>query len=383
MNNLCSKKEQDYFVIESISSDGITMSAEDAGVQGFILFNKDNTVQVMVMGSSITGTWDDATITIDGNVAPFSVEGDVLKFGLSGSLDEDPWFFRRSDEEPPADGEASGGGTTAEIAITDGFVAGRMSVVCPDGWFFFPQSFISGVIKFVDTPDSEKIFNAPAIEVVYRLQEAAQDKDEDDTADTQIKYFGDSAVKVRGNVDKALLEQIMETVQLTWETEQSTLAICEGKDEDFFKIRSSTPKDGGSTANLAALKLAGFDDSAILFRKDGTVRAKFNVLLIPDWKIGNLVSGTWKENVMTFTEGENHQSASGKTAQAFDKDISSLTEQLQSIQSLDDTLETELFKKVGVVSFTLDGDLLTLDFELCKATFRRCNDDIPEILSEL
>jgi len=358
MNNLCSKKEQDYFVIESIFVEGVVVSAEEAGLQSFILFNKDNTLQFTISGGSVSGAWSNEVITVEGDGIPYSIDGDVLKLGMNGSLDEDPWLFRRSEEEPPAAVEALGGGTTAELAITDGIATGQMSAVCPDGWYYFPIVNDVGIIKFVDTSDLAKVFDAVAIEVVCCLREMAHAEDENDTADTQMKYFDDILVKVRGKADKAVLEQVMATVQTTWDTEQSTLAICEGKDENLFKIRSIIAPD--YMLNLTQMTDA---DSCILFRKDGTVRANLTFsAFIPNWEIEDLVAGTWKEGVMTFTEG-------------FSEEHLAYKEKMLGYNP-------DMVFSGGDIPFTLEGDILSVEIaEGRKATFRRCNDAIPDFLA--
>ena len=370
MNNLCNNKEQDYFVIESVSNEGVMMSAEEAGARAALLFHKDNTVEIMIMGDAMKTVWNDEknTITIEGEDYPYLLDGDVLKFGISGSLDEDPWMFRRSDEEPPAfdiegsdsDSDSSAktpsGGGTAEVSITDGFVTGRMTAVCPDGWKSFSTSLLPGSITMLPLRDMD---DEPDITVLYILKEAAQSEDFYDEGNTVIvKIFDNGAVKVRGKADKALLEQVLATVQLTWDAKQSALAICEGREEDFFKIRSITQY--GVTQTLDSLKIFGNDNDSILFRKDGTVHAN---LTFANWLIGNLVEGTWNDNVMTFTDGVSEEGLAYKAKMQKYKEMG-----------------VDLPPEGGSATFTLEGDVLTVGIEDKTIVFGRNNDEIPENL---
>jgi hypothetical protein len=346
--NICSKNETDYFVIESVtdnSGSGITIEKlKELGLQFYLIFHKDGSIDTM-QGVPMSGTWNENTITLtaeeDGEtiviILPFSIEGDLLKYERDGET----WRFIRSDETP-AFCEATGGGTIAEIEITDGFVTGHMSVICPGGWYYHQQTLMEGLIRLSVSPlPLDTAVSSIAIE--YCIKECAKHTIEGEKGETTIEdkewsgvyneenaeiemisYIGDSAItiKIAGEEAMAVLEQIMTTVQLTWNTEQSNLAICEGKEYDFFKMRSlSTPE---RTAHHVLLKTLGYD-WCILFNKDGSVRAKFDRAVNCFWGDGfeDVVSGSWKNNMMTFIGGDNN--TTGNLAFTLEKDILSVT----------------------------------------------------------
>jgi len=372
MNNICSKKETDYFVIESVTDNagsGVTVAMfKDMGIQFSLTFLKDGSINSM-QGFPMSGTWNENSITLtaeaDGETMevtlPYSIEGDRLQYERDGET----WTFIRSDEEP-ASGEAPGGGTVAEIEITDGFATGHLSVVCPDGWYYHAQTFMEGLIRLSNSPQSLDIA-APSIAIEYCIAECAKHTIEGEVREAEINdktwscaynaeeeslemitRIGDSAItiKIASGEAAAVMEQIVSTVQLIWDTEQSARAICEDKETDFFKIRSlSLPE---RSMNHSLLKTFGYD-WCILFHKDGNVRAKFDRSVNCFWGdgFGHVVSGSWQNNEMTFTNDDN--SATGKLA------------------------------------FQLEGDILSVTFadtDNTAVTFRRSDDTPPDFLTK-
>jgi hypothetical protein len=357
MNNLI--KDKDYFVAESVTDNGGNGMTIDAlkgmGMQFSLLFHQDGTIEAM-QGFPMTGTWDEnaITLTVEGGgetmviILPFTLEGDVLKYEQEGET----WTYRRSDEEPLVSGAAPGGGTVAEITITDGFATGRMSVVCPDGWYYHEQTLMEGVILFSNSPQPFDT-DAASITVAYSIRECAKHTIEGDAVSAtiddktwhsvtdkenmtveMIACIGDSAVTVKRPEDLKddALMQILSTVQIAWDKEQTSLAICEDKEEDFFKMRSMTTPEQRA-ANYALLKTLGYDWH-ILFRKDGTLQAKFDTAVTHKWgdDFENTVSGSWQNNTMTFTAGD----------------------------------------KTGQLTFTLEGDIISITFDdNTIVTFRR------------
>ncbi|MCL2511343.1 MAG: hypothetical protein FWF09_04770 [Bacteroidales bacterium] len=253
----------------------------------------------------------------------------------------------------------------AEIEITDGFATGRLSVVCPDGWYYHPQTLMEGLIRLSTSPQPFDTA-APSIAIEYCIKECAKhtiegtagettidDKEwsgifnEEDGEIEMISRIGDSAItiKIAGEEAMEVLEQIMTTVQLAWDTEQSNLAICEGKKDDFFKMRSFSTSE--RTAGHVLLETFGYD-WCILFHDDGSVRAKFNRAVNCFWGdgFGDVVFGTWENNMMTFVGGDNNTT--------------------------------------GNLAFTLEGDILTVTFaatDNMTVTFRRSDDTPPDFIT--
>jgi len=259
----------------------------------------------------------------------------------------------------------TGGGALVQLEVSDGFATGRLSVVCPDGWYYHEQTLMEGIIRLSTSPQPFDL-SAPSAAIEYCIKERAKysiegdeggvtidDKvweglfDQESGTIEMITYLEDSAIMVRvcGEEGAEALEQIMTTVQLTWDTEQSSFAVCEERQEDFFQMRSlSTPNQA---AHHTLLKTFGYD-WCILFHRDGRVRAKFDRAVNCFWGdgFGDVVSGTWQGNVMTFTGDDNNA--------------------------------------MGTLDFTLEGDILTVcfaDTNNTTVTFRRSHDTPPAFLT--
>jgi len=101
---------------------------------------------------------------------------------------------------------------------------------------------------------------------------------------------------------------------------------CERKEKDYFIVE--TMPDEGSDITVADLLAQGLE-CYLLFSKDGTVGFR----MFSDYKLA-----TWKDNVITFTKGD---------------------------QSAD-------------FGFSLEDDVLTIDFSAGEMTFRRSDAEPPE-----
>ena len=359
MSDVCSDKDLDFFLVESTSM-GDREALLAMGMDAYVLFRGDGSAELMMMGGTATGTWsgDVMTLTADGETSEmkFLVDGDVLTIP-----EMDDITFRRSDYDSYDNNATApaGGGAVIETSVTDGFVNGVMSVVCPDGWYGRKTPMVDWVLMFNMSPDS--LLEDKKIYVEYGIRECVTiegERQEDQTnpesgqvwemavnEDGQliaVAYMGGNAVKVTTagleEDDIGVFGEIISTVRLAWEREESALSICGGESTDFFEIRSMATSS--SVGNRSLLTTMGYD-WCILFRGDGTVTAKFDGAVTCEWGdgFGAVVNGTWKDGVMTFTNG-------------------SVT---------------------GNLAYTLDGDRLTVAFrDGLPVVFQRSNAEPPE-----
>ena len=345
--NICKDRELDFFLIESCAI-GDRNALLGMGFDAYIRFHSDGTVEWLEMYMPMTGTWADGviTVTVEGETRTrkYTIDGDVLTI-----IDEDgngcDSLYRRSDYET-YDSSASappGAGETVEIPVTDGFRNGCLSAVCSDGWSGSREPS-TGMISFSCTdPDTPK-----GIYVKYDIRECAVLEGEkiDEMTEPEsgrvwerayiaeydqmqvLTYMDGSAIKVTASgldfsaeEDQEAIGIIIFTSNLSWETEESGLSVCEGKESDFFELRSMTTES--STGNRALLTQFGYD-WCILFRGDGTVTAKFDRAVTCHWGdgFGHVVNGRWADGAMTFIDGD----------------------------------------KQGVLAYTLEGDRMTVAF---------------------
>jgi len=327
-SNICKDKELDFFLLESCPL-GSRQTLLDMGMDAYMLFHSDGTVDMM-MGMVFTGTWNNESATFinddKATTMKYTLEGDILTIagGEEGGGDT---VYRRSDyaaygKEPSS---SASGGAIVSIPVTDGFITGVLSATCPDGWY--GRKNPSGDMIFFNT-DPDMHYSGTSIYIEYALKECvklegeklndltdpesgrvweAVSKDDNNLIET-VTYKDGNAIKVStsglADGDSAALISILSTVALTWDSQESSLGICEGKETDFFELRSMTTSS--STGNRALLVQFGYD-WCFLFRNDGTVIAKLDRAVTAYWGsggFGKVPSGTWRKGVMTFTNGD-------------------------------------------------------------------------------
>jgi hypothetical protein len=262
----------------------------------------------------------------------YTLDGDILTLFTEYlnddvPVEEETAKLRRSDYDSydANDSKPVEGGSVIETQVTNGFVAGVISIVCPEGWYGYKNALSPDMIMFTTDPNSSfasknitvscDISECVTIdgerlpenhEIEGRIWEGAID--EENNILQLATYMGGNAVKVvlsgsDAEDDGAALKTIFETLKLTWETEESALGICEGKDADFFELRSM--KLSSSFSNRASLQTFGYD-WCILFRSNGTVTARLDGSVTRCiFGFGSVVAnGTWAAGVMTFTNGD-------------------------------------------------------------------------------
>jgi hypothetical protein len=166
--------------------------------------------------------------------------------------------------------------------------------------------------------------------------------DEENNIMQLATYMGRNAVKVTltgsdAEEDGPNLGEILATVKLTWETEESAFGICEERDPDFFELRSM--KLSNSFSNRSSLQATGYDWS-FLFRQDGTFSARLDSSVTNYiYGFGSCIAnGTWKDGVLTFTNED----------------------------------------KSFTLAYTLEGDQLSIVFDDVPANFQRSNATPPD-----
>ena len=100
MANICNGTDLDFFLVES----GAGLSREamlGMGMDAYVLFKNDGTVEMLMMGMSLTGTWCDGVMTFadpedenETNEMKFILDGDILT--IPQETDGDI-IFKRSD----------------------------------------------------------------------------------------------------------------------------------------------------------------------------------------------------------------------------------------------------------------------------------------------
>ena len=352
--NICKSKEKDYFVLESMMSnatlngnfvnDPAFETLKGLGIENYLIFNNDGTAEIME-GELFNGTWNENsyTYTLYANteyakevVYNFTIEGDVL------TVDEHhpdqglgrPYItrkiYQRSDEEPTKAKEDTPvenffenkdmGGKTVEIIVINGLETGRMSAYCPPGWYFSDIAANMNKIFIIVSEDSMEgviITCVPREEAKFTIEGEEDENefgnitwkfriDEEDENRPKaefITYIGDSAVIIEG-VAYDDLQFILPSIELKWDVEQNNCTICEEKEEDLFNMNMLTTNKG-DTARENLIKQMGYD-WWIRFKKDGAVTAKLDKSVTRNWGdgFGDTVSGTWKDKMMTFTNGD-------------------------------------------------------------------------------
>ena len=333
-SNICNGRDLDFFLVESCMLGGRD-SLLGMGMDMYLLFKNDGTVEMLMMSMTMSGTWSDGLMTF---TAPddsgesmemnYTIEGDLLTVTEEESGET---VYRRNDdyESYNKSGPTSiGGGETIDIDVTDGFISGVMSATCPEGWYAYKNPVMDSMFMFTtsstlfDDGDGKKISvyfdikecvvaegeKQPELELGGKVWERA--RGEEDRTEL-VTVMGSSAVKVEVSGcsfdDEAVtmaLETVLSSVKLVWEREESSLGICEDGETDFFEIRSMSTSL--STGNRKFLQIMGFD-WCILFRSDGTVTAKFDGAVNCSWGDGfgwvDVVTGTWNDREMIFTSG--------------------------------------------------------------------------------
>ena len=328
--NICKDKDLDFFLVESASG----MSREDLlgmGMDAYVLFRSDGSVEMLMMRMSMTGTYSDGVLTFTNPEDPnesmdmkYTVDGDRLTL-ISEDEDGNTVFGRSDYDAYDAGGSApTGSGETAEVPVTDGFVNGVMSVVCPEGWYGRINPMMDGMLMLNMNPDS--LSEDKNIYVEYGIRECVTIEGErledqtnpesgqvwemavkEDGQLTAVSYMGGNAVKITTvgleEDDIGVFGEILSGVKLAWDREESALNICESGSTDFFELRSMTTSS--STGNRSLLTTMGYD-WCILFRGDGTVTAKLDRAVTCHWGdgFGAVVNGTWKDGMMTFVNGD-------------------------------------------------------------------------------
>jgi len=322
--------ETGFYLMESCVLGG-RQALLDMGHDAHILFHGDGTVEWLEMHLSMAGTWADGVIEADvgGTLIRrrYAVEGDLLTvFDEGGDASADS-VYRRCDREAflreaPA---SVRGGETASLPVTDGFIRGSLSAVCPDGW--------GGGVNAAAATVSFAGLGAEGhrrIDVMYgikervalegerlddmaepdggRVWEAAFDEGEGSLA--AVTYSGGNAVKVTASglsfdeeADGMLFGDVLASASLTWEAEEGGFGICEGGGDDFFELRSMSVS--GAVADRELLMRLGYD-WCMLFRPDGTVTAKLDGAVTRHWGdgIGAVVHGAWDGRLIAFMGGD-------------------------------------------------------------------------------
>lgn len=330
-SNICKNGELDFFLIESCMF-GDRDAVLGMGMDMYVLFHNDGVVEMVMTGMMPwVGKWEDGVMIFiigDDEISvtrKYTIDGDVLTVidEEGGTTD----IYRRGDYDS-YDKSASaspGGGSVVEVSVTDGFISGVMSMVCPDGWYGHKNPVKSDMIIFNTNPDSA--FDGKSIYVEYGIKECVTLSEGQQLPDNEIEgkiwggvvngegqievvtYIGGNAVKVTtaglsgDEADMMAFGIILSTINLTWETEEGSLSVCEGKETDFFELRSM--KTSGSVGNRSLLQQFGYD-WCILFSNDGAVTAKFDRAVTCYWGdgFGSVVSGTWNDGIMTFINGD-------------------------------------------------------------------------------
>lgn len=90
----CGKKTSSAagtYVLESMTSEGITMKMEDLAALGMseddfkLVLNEDGTGSMEVYGESQELTWDDKNLTADGESIAYTLSGDELTISAEGA----------------------------------------------------------------------------------------------------------------------------------------------------------------------------------------------------------------------------------------------------------------------------------------------------------
>ena len=316
-SGICSTKDEDHFILmSSPNTEGANM-----------LFKKDGTV-ILLHNRLMTGTWDENTITFfvknaEGKdqkvVFNYSIMGNMLNFAPEGDNDTAE-LYRRSgpfDDDLPTIPKSD---TTIEVKVSDGFNIGYMSAYCPEKWYYHPQEEDKKeTIYFSRSPVAKNDF-MPSITISCSKRENAGftiegeemsntfgDRewyfifDEENEIIELITLIDDSAITIKGYPSNEVIEQILPSIQLTWDAQQNNDAVFKDKEEARFKLHSGVSFDG-NTQNYTA------GDYWIDFRKDGTVTLKLYDMLIFaiifDSDAGDTITGTWKNDTITFPYGD-------------------------------------------------------------------------------
>lgn len=90
----CGKKTSSpagTYVLESMTSEGVTMKMEDLAALGMseddfkLILNEDGTGSMEVYGQSQELTWDDKTLTAEGESIAYTLSGDTLTISVEGN----------------------------------------------------------------------------------------------------------------------------------------------------------------------------------------------------------------------------------------------------------------------------------------------------------
>jgi len=330
-SGICKDTELDFFLVETTSI-GDRDALLAMGMDAYVLFRGDGTVEMLMAGMTLPGTWADGVLTFsmgdESMTMGYTLDGDALTViqGEGGEGDGRD-VYRRSDYDSYDSGAAApaGAGETVEVPVTDGFRDGLMSAVCPEGWYGRKTPFMDGMLTFNTNPEP---FGVKNVYLKYDIKECVTIEGEGERLEDQtnpdtgwvwemacaedgqlvaVAYVGASAIKLTTDgleeEDVGVLRAIISSAGLTWETEESGLSVCEGGETDFFELRSMTTPS--STGNRSLLTTMGFD-WCILFRGDGTVTAKLDGAVTCHWGdgFGAVVNGTWTNGAMTFTCGD-------------------------------------------------------------------------------
>ena len=330
--NICKDKELDFFLVESCML-GDREALLGMGMDIYVLFRDDSSVEMMMMTVSMTGTYSNGVMTFSNPedadetmTMKYTLDGDKLTLIIEDEGDG-ATVLCRSDYSAYDTGESApaGSGETVEVPVSDSFISGVLSATCPHGWYGYKNAIMPDTIIFNMNPNS--LFEEKMILVSYDISECLTPEGEElpdvetdgriwknsldeDGNRKMITYMGGNAVKVEikgiasdDEEAETALQIILSSVKLAMNSEESSCGICESDVTDFFEIRSMTTSS--SVGNRVFLTQMGFD-WCILFRNDGTVTAKLDGAVTCYWgdDFGAVVTGTWKTGTMTFINGE-------------------------------------------------------------------------------
>ena len=155
METICNEREIDYFILESMPDDGSGMTAADilaGGNECYFVFEKKGGFRMNLFSKIAAGKWKNGAIALPHEETTvdikYALDGALLKIDLG----EGEMTFKRSDEKPPAPKE-SAGGKTAEIAVHCNGRNGKMTAICPGGWYDHTRDDTTDMITFKVSSD--------------------------------------------------------------------------------------------------------------------------------------------------------------------------------------------------------------------------------------